>query len=306
MHWAVIDIGTNSVRLLVARVDQEGRIISTPLRLVRTPRLGQGITGGMLQEKAVKRTLEVLEEYREIIARYPRVEIRVVSTSIMRSVRNPELLTELIRQQFGWELRVLSGREEAYLSFLGAVRGTGLDFRRCMVTDIGGGSTELVYFKEELNLTSLDIGAVRLTEAFGEDAEAMGRKVRTLLCNLELDTGETDHLLGAGGTVSALARLEQQLKRYSFEKIHGYTMTRSQIGKWFTYFRSLKPEERKHISGLEPARGEIILAGTLILKEIMGHFDYERITVSETYLSEGIIWSAYSSDGLIKAKGEEI
>ncbi len=287
---AAIDIGTNSVRLLIAEVEKEK--VRPRLFTLRMTRVGEGLTKGTgLQPEPVARTLGALREFRFLIEQYGVRRMRVVATSAVREAANAAGFLARVKDEVGFEVNVLGGEDEAYLSYLGACRALP-DVDRGIVVDIGGGSTEFTWPLQpaapgsEISCTSIPLGAVRLTEAPCLLSEIL-TPMKPVLEQLRGYPEKT--LIGTGGTITTLAAVDQGLASYDPERVHGYRLARAAVERILFQLAAKNKDERKEVPGLQPERADIIVAGTTILWAILGSLQVPEIIVSEADLLHGII-----------------
>lgn len=290
-RYAAVDVGTNSTRLLIADIEA-GRLVPVHRRLEIT-RLGQGL--GLCRNKldpaAVSRTAAVLEVFSTVIAAYQADGIRAVATSAVRDAENAPEFTNLIRERTGLRLEVISGEEEAFLSYLGATAGFASS--NLAVVDIGGGSTELIWAASGKPVCrSLDLGAVRLTEQGMTLPETLADLERVFR-EIALEPGP--NLVGVGGTITTLAAIDQRLSVYDPGKTHGYFLSRQAAENLLAFLSSLTLAERRRVPGLQPERADIIVAGTVILVALLQGFRSSGITVSEADILHGLILSLSKS-----------
>lgn len=309
---AVIDIGTNSVRLLVADVDASAEKVSLrPVwRGLATPRLGRGVDRtGRLAEDAIIATVEAVDDLARQAREHGAKVIDVIGTSALRDAENREAFIARTHRHTGLYVQVLSGREEAAAAFFGAVRDTGPDpdehgSDTVYVLDVGGGSTELVMGTADGTMReahSVDVGAVRMTELCVHsdpiNAEDWGRlvaivqaKLQPLLSAVAGQTAETPvKLLAVGGTATTLAAMQQQLRQYDRDRVHGYTLTRAQVARIIEALKAAPVAERRAWPGLHPQRADIILAGAVIVHQVMAGLSADELTVSDSDLLEGVL-----------------
>ena len=287
--FAAIDIGTNSVRLLIARL--HNRKLKPELRTLRMCRPGEGMTRGEgLQPQAVARTLQSLQEFSGLLRLHGVRQVRAVATSAVMEAPNAARFVEQVKSQTGLTVDVISGDEEAHLSFLGACQSLP-GVKQGTVVDIGGGSTEFTFPSASgrpgtLTSRSIPLGAVRLTERPLLLSEILA-KLKLPLEDLQA-IGPVP-LIGVGGTITTLAAVDQALPTYDPERVHGYRLPRAAVERILFFLAAKTNQERKQISGLQPERSDIIVAGTTILWAILGSLKAEQITVSEADLLDGII-----------------
>lgn len=290
-----IDIGTNTVLLLIADVGRDGTI--TPIahghEIVR---LGKGVDRTKnISAESIDRLRTVLTQYVAISRKHHVERIAACATSAVREAENREALRDLVRKEFGIELIVLSGREEAALTYLGAVS----DFpgaEHYTVMDIGGGSTEVTSGTGTNIRTSISVplGCVRLTEQFLTSAppsrETLERVRNVILRELEPVRGFSDEstLVGVAGTVTTLAALDLQLSEYDSLKVSGHRLSIRVIDEVFALLSQKTVDEIRHIPQIHPERADILLAGVLILREVMKTFGWREITASDRGLRYGL------------------
>lgn len=286
---AAIDLGTNSARLLIGKVT--GGQVRTVRRHRVVTKMGAGLKEtGRLAPDALARTSEALAEFRRLTVEHGVGGISIVATSAARRAVNVEELVQEVDRIFGVKLRVLSGEEEAVLSYKGAasVLPAELRAKRPVVIDIGGGSTEICFQDEggRLQALSLELGAVRLTENPLPDQE-----LRQKLVPLQkMLAGYASYVLvGVGGTVTSLAAMDQRMVVYDEEKINGYRLSRQRVDRWLHVLASLTLEERQALPGLEPARADVIVAGTKILWAILDSLQVPAVLACEADLLHGLL-----------------
>ncbi len=295
---AAIDIGTNTALLLVAEVSKHNEII--PLtQEERIIRLGQGVDRNRnLNEEAIARSLAAIRGQTKIADGLGAEQVLISGTSAVRDAANREALLNAIEDEFGITMQVLSGEEEAKLTYFGALSNKNLQ-GDILVVDIGGGSTEFIVGTQQKirSATSLNIGSVRLTERFVEndpitdtECNSIRRTVKEQLTSLKsFDAGQ---LLGIAGTITTLAAMHQQMEIYDSSKIENYLLTFSQVEEIVSDLKMKTFSERKQIPGLRPERADVILAGGLILLEVMQHFKSKETLVSDRGVRFGLILQA--------------
>jgi exopolyphosphatase / guanosine-5'-triphosphate,3'-diphosphate pyrophosphatase len=298
---AALDQGTNTTRLLVADV-ADGRVDELA-RESRITRLGEGVDGRRrLLPLPIARVRNCLSDYRRTLESLGAERTLLVATSAVRDAENGEAFLGEIEWSYGFTTRLVSGADEAALSFRGATLGRPLD-EPTLVIDIGGGSTELVVGDAGgvRVATSLDIGSVRMTERFlasdpprpDELADCAGA-VRSLLAERvpeevrELPT----HAIGVAATITTFAALDLALDTYDRERVHGHALSQQGVGDQLERLAGLPLAERRCVPALHPDRAPVIVAGGIILREVLAHFGLDALEVSERDILDGIALEA--------------
>ena len=295
---AAIDVGTNTVRLLVVEGETPEQLRIVHEEQVIT-RLGHGLTRGRsLDPEAVTRTLAEVQRLGEAARAQGAKEIRVVGTSALRESGDGAAFVQALRETTGLDLLVISGEEEARLALLGTRWGAGLPSRFLLV-DIGGGGTELIIADGETVLTalSLPLGAVHLTESFlthapiaWDEYDAMVREIRSRLSSFlpRLAPHLPVPLVGTAGTVTTLAALDLALPTYDRRRVQGHRLRRGAIERLLWRLGTLPVARRADLPCLEPGRADIIIAGTAICLEVLDATGADELIVSDFGLREGI------------------
>lgn len=296
---AAIDLGTNSARLLIATRGASGEMEILVLKRVIT-RLGGGFTRERgISPAACDRTLSALRDFSREMRKTGVSHTRAVATSAVRDAVNGREFVERVYAETGIRLDIIDGREEALLTLNGVVSGLGRS-GDSIVFDIGGGSTEytLARGKTPLFTRSLPLGVVRLTEGKGS-LEAMDDKVRRELKALMMEVEgsglgsfpEGATLIGTAGTPTTLAAMDLKLARYDHHKVHGHVLGISTVRELFETVCPLTAEERLHVPGIEKGREDLVVAGFLVTLRTMELFGFDRFTVSDAGLLEGLLMS---------------
>jgi exopolyphosphatase/guanosine-5'-triphosphate,3'-diphosphate pyrophosphatase len=299
---AVIDIGTNSTRLLIADVDRSSGSIEELLRRSRVTRLGDGVDSeGSLSEQAIARVLHTLDDYHSAIDTYDCEANLAVLTSAVREATNGSAFAARVREDFGFDARVLSGREEAQLTFLGAMSGRPTEDRPgppTVVIDIGGGSTEFVVGvgRTASFHVSLPVGVVRMSERhIHSDPPA-----RQELQSLSLDTrailldglppeerAPVERGIAVGGTATSAAAINQELDPYDPARVHGYQLLLGTVELLLARVANMSEPQRRELVGLDPDRAPTIVAGMIVLGEALRAFELDQVEVSEHDILHG-------------------
>jgi exopolyphosphatase/guanosine-5'-triphosphate,3'-diphosphate pyrophosphatase len=298
---AVVDIGSNSIRLLIADKTDDGQITELD-RQANVTRLGQGVdTSNKLADDAMQRTYKVLADYAERIDKYDCDDKIAVLTSAVRDSDNGQEFAQTIQQRYGLTPHVLKGDEEARLTYLGATSGRDpADTTPTLVLDIGGGSTEMIIGSgpEVRFRVSTQAGVVRQTERHLHDdpptnqqMDALAQDVRTILIDNvpeELRT-QVKRGIAVAGTATSLAAIAQHLDPYDPEKVHGYELTTDECDRILGELKTMTLAQRREVPGLHPDRAPTIIAGVLIFKEVVQLFGLTKIEVSEHDILRGAV-----------------
>ena len=287
MRVAVIDVGTNSTRLLIAEINSRKEIKPLHTDLV-TARLGAGIKTARLMPEAIRNTVSVIDDYLKRIPDWQVEKVVIAATSAVRNAANREDFLSAVFERTGFKVRVLPGAEEALLSYQGALSGlpAGIDTQNAVVMDLGGGSTELTWKASgRLYCRSVEVGAVRATEGNFTDEEILTLLVSTLK---EIRKISPVNLIGVGGTVTTIAAISLSLRVYNPSLVHGFDLSAGQVEKTLSLLSSLPLEKRRCLPGLQPERADIIIAGVRIVRQILGYLDLPRLKVSEADLMYGL------------------
>ena len=281
MPVAVVDIGTNTTRLLVADIE-DGKVVELERRTTIT-RLGQGVdSSGQLAQEAMDRVAEAIAVYREVIDRLGAERVVALATSAMRDAENGPEFRDYLKQRFGIEARTISGDEESRLTFLGATSARN-DDRESVVIDIGGGSTEYVVGRpgHDPNFhVSTQMGSVRFTERF-DDLDEMADAVRENVPDMPVELG-----IAVAGTATSLAAID------GAEQIHGYRLSLAACERMVAMLAGMSLEERRGVKGLHPDRAPTIVAGAVILTESIRALELREVEVSEADILHGAALSA--------------
>ncbi|MFE7510401.1 Ppx/GppA phosphatase family protein [Streptomyces sp. NPDC057540] len=298
---AGIDCGTNSIRLLVADLHPEtGELVELDRRMTIV-RLGQGVDRtGRLAPEALERTFAACREYAGIIEELGAERLRFVATSASRDAENRQDFVDGVVEILGVEPEVITGDQEAAFSFTGATGELRGDDRR-LVVDIGGGSTEFVVGNTHVEAArSVDIGCVRLTERHvrhdpptAEEVAAIRADVRAALDlaagTVPIDTAET--LVGLAGSVTTVAAIALGLPEYDSEKVHHARISAEQVAEVTERLLASTHDERAAIPVIHPGRVDVIIAGALVLREIVERVGAREVVVSEHDILDGIALS---------------
>ena len=306
-RFAAIDIGTNTILLLIAELETDGSFQVLDDRAEIT-RLGAGVDRArQIGPEGERRSLEVLKSYLETCRSLGVDEIAAVGTSALRDARNTGVFKTRLKRELGLDLRVLSGEEEAAYSYQAVQKGLALGEKEVLVVDVGGGSTELIWGQGGAlhRSISLDLGSVRLTERFllsdpvreeecARLTTAIDRELQPLLVDWGVGGG-FHAIVGIAGTFTTLAAIEKGLRRYSHSEVHGSCLSRAEVARQVRLFKGKTLAERKEIPGLEAKRADVILAGALLIERVMALFRVDQVTVSDQGIRYGLLHERLSA-----------
>ena len=301
MRVGAIDCGTNSIRLLIA--DIENGQLTDVVRQMIIVRLGEGVDKtGEFSPAALERTFAAVDEYAELIELHKPQRLRFVATSASRDVSNRDVFVAGIKARLGIEPSVISGDEEARLSFLGATADLVNDATPpaipYLVVDIGGGSTEFVLGADKpVQALSTNVGCVRMTERHlvgdpptAEQIAAATNDIDAAIeqAAKEVDLASAKSLIGLAGSVTTVAALALGLKAYKSEVIHGSRITAAQVHKVATELLAMPRAQRAELGPMHPGRIDVIGGGALVLDRIMQKTGINEVVVSERDILDGI------------------
>jgi exopolyphosphatase/guanosine-5'-triphosphate,3'-diphosphate pyrophosphatase len=299
MKLATFDVGSNTVLMLAAEVDElrQPRILA---ELSRITRLGRGVdNNGRLDPDSSSLTLATLEEFAANAARLGVERISAAATAALRDAADGSEFIARVRQRTGIELQIIPGAEEAALSHLAVVRGLSIDpLLPLLIVDIGGGSTELIRAEPgaELKLVSLQIGSVRLTERCIHSDPPSDADTASLRATIEAALDglgwhfRPARLVGIAGTVTTLCAVALGLRSYDSGVVHGHRLPRTEVDRVIGLLRSLPQVERLKLPGLPEGRADVLFAGATILEHVLERFGANEVTVSDQGVRWGLLW----------------
>lgn len=298
---AIFDCGTNSVLLLVARLQSKGKVAALH-QAIASPRLGEGLpSGGKLNSKAIARTLRTLKRLKSQAVRFKPDYFSGLGTNIFRRAQDGKAVAHLFEKELGFPFLILSAPEEAGLEFLGATSGWKAT-SKVVVVDVGGGSSEIIWGKRKKieKKASLEIGSVRLKEAIvvqknydDEVIQWLKEKAAKKISTLKPKRGYRLAIL-TGGTATTLAAVLLGLKRYKGEKVHGFKTSAERLEKQLEKLSRLSFSERKKTLSFDLARADIIVPGGIILLEILKRLGVKKVIVSNRGLRWGAAYAYFS------------
>lgn len=298
MKIGTIDIGTNSMRLLIA--DYNNGKIENRKKYVNTTRIGQGVDKeGYISEEALQRNINALEEFANICKVEECQAIYCMGTSALRDSKNGNVFVNRAKQKTNINVEIISGNEESNLGFMGVLEGLDTD-EQILVIDIGGGSTEFIVGDIEgiKFAKSENVGALRMTEKFLAkdpiDTNEFSNMSKFIYSEIKdtidyIKSKQIKKIVGIGGTITSLSAMNQELEVYSMEKIHNSEVSIKNIKDILQNLKQMTLNDKKTLKGLQPKRADIITAGVEILNIIMENLEIEKIIVSEYDNLEGLM-----------------
>lgn len=296
---AAIDIGSNSVRLLVAEVGADGsyRVLDDEKR---TTRLGAGLAhDGTLPTQAVAQTLEALGQMKAVALGFGVRRLEVIATSAVREAANRRRFLDLARERVGLDVEVVSATEEGELAFASVARHFDLRALDVAAVDLGGGSVELVFAGKGVveDIFSLPLGAVRVTEAVpvsdpvsDADCTALRKYVRKWFEKVVGRPEFRPHVMvGSGGTFTALANVSMRQRGQSYSSVGGYELNRGEVRHLFEYLRGLPLRARRNVPGLHADRADIIVAGLAVTERLMKYLHVNRLLIHDRGVRDGLL-----------------
>ncbi|MDP2898846.1 MAG: exopolyphosphatase [bacterium] len=303
-----IDVGTNSVRGLVAEVNEHGQV-RVLHREGNITRLGEGLSQtGVLDEQAIERTARAVEKIAAKARSLNAARYGVIATSAARNASNSGKLKDRIRELTSLETEVITGQEEARYVCEGVLRSLELAGETALLADIGGGSTELVFAPRagrEPLLTFVEIGCVGITELFLHHdpprEEELSRAIEhatRLLRNAasELPAGANE-LIGLGGTITTIPAILLRMAKYDGSRVHNFVLTREHVESVLHRLASMGLEKRKNVVGLERGRADIIVGGIVAIKALLAATGFQKLRVSDRGILVGVALSLWRREG---------
>lgn len=296
---AVFDVGSNSVKMLVAM--SGGGTMGILADEVRICGLGQGLrVSGQLSEEAMERSLDALEELVDIARKLGATDMRAVGTQALRHAKNGGDFLEQLRLRCDLDLAIISGEEEARLSFRAAGASLGPRDDLLATFDVGGGSTEFNFGRQGRveDCFSLPLGCIPITEDFfGEDPpvrEKVDAALKALHGELSVLSGKKGILVGIGGTATTLGSVQLGLDHFQGENLRGLSVPLGEVDRQIELYRSLPLVDRRNLSGLHPERAPLILAGACIVRAVMDRLGSRELFLSDLALRHGLFLDLFA------------
>ncbi|GEN48146.1 Ppx/GppA family phosphatase [Ligilactobacillus pobuzihii] len=298
-NFAVIDLGSNSVRMTVVKINDDGstELVKQSKEFVRlSANMGKEKT---LKKEPVERTLGALKDFKQYLDSLDHLEVRAVATAAVRQAVNRKKFLKKVKDEVGFDIKVISGDTEAYYDYLGVTRS--LPANNCVIVDTGGASSEIILVQNgrASNLISIPVGSVTLSQQFGLEDEVSASKIFELLVYLNkvfndiwwLRNGQNLPVIGLGGSNRTIAKINRNYNNFlDFEDIHGYKLSDHEVNKTFGHILELNCESRKKVGGLSKTRADIIIGGLAPIVNLMQYLDSDRVMFSKCGLRDGIIF----------------
>ncbi|MGE5272267.1 MAG: Ppx/GppA family phosphatase [Verrucomicrobiota bacterium] len=297
MTYAVLDVGTNSVKFHIAELTPDGTW-RTLVDRAEVTRLGEGLDDtGRLDAEPVRRTAEAIAAMVQEAREHGVERIAAVGTAGLRIASNAADLIDSVRAATGVEIEVISGDEEARLAYLAVRAGLPEGGGSLVVFDTGGGSSQFTFGHDDQieERFSVNVGAARFTERYGLDRAVSGDVVAEAMSGIaaELDRLDgrpaPDRLVGMGGAVTNITAVNHELAAYDPEVVQGAVLDAAEIDRQIELYRTRSADERRRITGLQPNRAEVILAGACIVRTVMSKLGSGSLTVSDRGLRHGVL-----------------
>ena len=305
MRYAIIDVGTNSIKLLIAEKEKNSaiRFIEEQINITR---LGENISDdNILQSNAIERTISGINDFRKIIEKYevPKENTFVKGTMCLRNAKNSSIFKENLFKSTGLTIEIITGEEEARLSYLAAYDLTKSTEKTNLIFDIGGGSTEFILGKGKdlIYKKSINIGAVVITEKFlgfdkvdSAQLNTANKYIKFLINKIFEDLTKInesiENIIGIGGTVTTMGAIQKKMLTYQPKIIQGLILDKSNIAEQISLLSNKNYDEKIKIPGLSPKRADIILGGILIVNQILDIFNKNNFIISNQALRHGVFY----------------
>ena len=299
MIIASIDIGSNTVLLLISEIDFQSKKIKTIKNIYRSPRISKDLTYGKpISEFRISMLVEVLNEYKRICTQYNVEKVLIVATNAFRIANNSEEIIKKVKNEIGFDIEIIDGDTEARLSFWGSIYSS-INSHTQTVIDIGGGSTEIIYgdIKNIIYKNSFQIGVVSLTEKIFNNSIVSSNELRIaeeysskIFGSNQIPIPKGIDAISVAGTPTTLSCIKQKIKIYNEELVDGSQITFNELCNMIDEISQLNPEQIKDNYGqVVEGREDVLLAGSIILKVLMKKLALEKITVSSKGLRYGVI-----------------
>jgi exopolyphosphatase / guanosine-5'-triphosphate,3'-diphosphate pyrophosphatase len=302
-RYAVIDVGTNSVKFHIGERREDGTW-RTVVDRAEITRLGEGLEKtGEINSDAMERTVSAIAAMASEARANGVTAIAAAGTMGMRTARNSQQFIDAVQQRCGVRIEVIPGDEEGRLAYLAVKSGLGLSEGSLVIFDTGGGSTQFTFGRGALveERFSLNVGAVRFTEQYGLGGVVSPEKLRAALDAISAELARIgnrpspDALVGMGGAITNIAAVKHGLAKYDPDIVQGSVIERAEIERQIELYRSRSLDDRRKIVGLQPKRADVILAGACIVKTVMDKLSKGTLSVSDRGLRHGLLIDRFGS-----------
>jgi exopolyphosphatase/guanosine-5'-triphosphate,3'-diphosphate pyrophosphatase len=302
-RYAVIDIGTNSVKFNISERRADGTWLAIVDRAEIT-RLGEGLEQtGEISSDASERTVSAICAMVQEARQSDVAKLAAVGTMGMRTARNSQQFIDAVKQRCGVTIEVISGDEEGRLAYIAVKSGLGLAEGSLAIFDTGGGSSQFTFGHGSVveERFSLNVGAVRYTEKYGLSGVVPPEQLQAALNTIAADLSRLDGrpspdaLVGMGGAITNIAAVQHSLAKYDPNIIQGSVVQRSEVERQIELYCSKSLDDRRTIIGLQPKRADVILAGVCVVKTVMNKLQKDRLSVSDRGLRHGLLIERFSS-----------
>jgi len=301
---AIIDVGSNSIKFFLGDLAQDGTL-QTVIDENDIARLGEGLREtGVISPEAMQRNNEAIARFAEKARANGVGDIVCVGTMALRNAKNTGDFIKLVKESSNVDLTVIPGEEEARLSYLAVLSGLTLQDGKLAIFDTGGGSTEFIFGegKTVSKRFSVDLGAIRITEKYFKADPVSKADVDAAIAEIDSTFRENDvngkvsQLVGMGGTVTSMGAVKHKMVKYDPDVIQGSALTLADVEEQIEAYSSRTIEARKEITGLQPKRADVILAGACILKVIINRLGVNGLTISDRGLRHGMAFDMLSKN----------
>ena len=300
--YAVIDVGTNSVKFNISeqRADGSWRTIADRAEITR---LGEDLQDtGEIGPEAMERTVAAIAGMVDEARQQRVADIAAVGTMVLRTAKNSQSFLDAVEQRCGIRVEVISGEDEARLAYLGVVSGIELGSGSVVIFDTGGGSTQFTFGKGNAvnERFSVNVGAVRYTEQFGLNDAVSPDKLRDAMKAIGIDFARLDNrvspdaLVGMGGAITNMSAVQHKMAKYDPTVVQGSIIERSEVDRQIELYRSTSLKDRGNIVGLQPKRADVIFAGSCIVRTVMEKLGQDKLRVSDRGLRHGVLIDRFS------------
>jgi exopolyphosphatase/guanosine-5'-triphosphate,3'-diphosphate pyrophosphatase len=307
INFAVIDLGSNSIRLKISQVNSDGTFKVTQ-QLKEMVRLSENMgEAKILQPEPIERTLKALENFKAVYSKLPNLHLEAIATAAVRQAKNQAEFLKLVKERIGLDFKVISGDKEAYLDFLGVSQTLKIG-QQCLIMDTGGASTELIYVKDQQiqDLISLPFGSVTVSQEFSLNNQITAENLFRAMTTVEQKLTDIDWILAAhksnivalGGSNRTLAKIARRKESDNDElpSLHGFELSGRQAVDIFANLVSLDQHQREEVPGLAKVRADVIVGGLIPICLLLRVLHIPKILFSNCGLRDGALFSYLSAN----------